>query len=126
PGDRVVARYTMHTGTQAPPGPMSVDAAISQTAHDTLAALFPSQTATFDAYLAEDLAAIRNAQQKANGIDLGQRTAGAILAMRLNDGSQFPEPRIGVDYFPSDLPGHWRQDPISLMPLALGGSWGER
>src|SRR5437667_1388997 len=123
--DAAVGGYTSYTGTQAVPGPMSVDAAISQAAHDTLAALFPSQTATFDAYLAEDLAAIRNVQQKANGIDLGHRTAVAILAMRFNDGSQFPEPRVGVDYFPSDLPGHWRQDPISLIPLALGAHWGE-
>ena len=104
---------------------MSVDAAISQAARDTLAAMFPSQTATFNAYLAEDLAAVPNAQQRANGIDLGHRTATAILAMRLNDGSQFPEPRVGVDYFPSDQPGHWRQDPISLIPLALGAHWGE-
>jgi VCPO second helical-bundle domain len=123
--DAVIAGYTSYTGTQATPGLLSVDAAISQAARDTLAALFPSQTATFDAYLAEDLAAIRNARQKANGIDLGQRTAAAILAMRLNDGSQFPEPRLGIDYFPSDLPGHWRQDPISLIPLALGAHWGE-
>jgi PAP2 superfamily len=123
--DAIVGGYTSYTGTQAAPGPMSVDAAISQAARDTLAALFPSQTATFNAYLAEDLAAIRNPQQKANGIDLGQRTAAAILAMRLNDGSQIPEPRVGVDYFPSDLPGHWRQDPISLIPLALGAHWGE-
>src|SRR5881628_1798267 len=122
--DAVVGGYTSYTGTQAAPGPMSVDAAISQAARDTLAALFPSQTATFDAYLTQDLAAIRNAQQKANGIDLGQRTAAAILAMRFNDGSQFPEPRIGIDYFPSDQPGHWRQDPISLIPLALGAHWG--
>src|SRR2546422_435511 len=123
--EAVVGGYTSYTGTQAAPGPISVDAAISQAARDTLAAMFPSQTATFDSYLAEDLAAIRNAQQKANGIDLGHRTAGAILAMRLNDGSQFPEPRVGVDYFPSDLPRHWRQDPISLIPLALGAHWGE-
>jgi len=88
--DAIVGGYTSYTGTQAAPGPMSVDAAISQAARDTLAALFPSQTATFNAYLAEDLALIRNPQQKANGIDLGQRTAAAILAMRLNDGSQFP------------------------------------
>jgi len=123
--DAVVGGYTSYTGTQAAHGPMSVDAAISQAARDTLAALFPSQTATFDAYLAEDLAAVRNAQQKANGIDLGQRTAASLLAMRLNDGSQVPEPRVGVDYFPSNLPGHWRQDPISLIPLALGAHWGE-
>src|SRR6185369_6258246 len=123
--DAVVGNYTSYTGTQAPHGPMSVDAAISQAARDTLAAMFPSQTATFDAYLAEDLAAVPNAQQRANGIDLGHRTAAAILAMRLNDGSQMPEPHVGVDYFPSNLPGHWRQDPISLIPLALGAHWGE-
>ena len=123
--EAVVGGYTSYTGTQATPGPMSVDVAISQAAHDTLVALFPSQRATFDRYLAEDLALIRNAQQKANGIDLGQRTAEAILAMRFNDGSQIPEPRVGVNYFPSDQPGHWRQDPISLIPLALGAHWGE-
>ena len=123
--DAVVGGYTSYTGTQAPHGPMSVDAAISQAARDTLAAMFPSQTATFDSYLAEDLAAVPNAQQKANGIDLGNRTAAAILTMRLNDGSQFPEPRVGIDYLPSDQPGHWRQDPISLIPLALGAHWGE-
>src|SRR5438045_5019088 len=104
--EAVVGGYTSYTGTHAVPGPMSVDAAISQAARDALAALFPSQTATFDAYLTQDLAAIRNPQQKANGIDLGHRTAAAILAMRLNDGSQLPEPHVGVDYFPSDLPGH--------------------
>jgi len=123
--DAIVGGYTSYTGTQAAPGPMSVDAAISQAARDTLTAMFPSQTATFDAYLAQDLAVVRNAQQRANGIDLGHRAAAAILAMRLNDGSQIPEPRVGVNYFPSDQPGHWRQDPISLIPLALGAHWGE-
>src|ERR1700719_4297412 len=123
--DAVVGGFTSYTGTQAAHGPMSVDAAIAQAARDTLAALFPSQTATFDGYLAQDLAAIRNSQQKANGIDLGQRTAAALLAMRVNDGAQPPEPRVGVDYFPSDQPGHWRQDPISMIPLALGAHWGE-
>jgi hypothetical protein len=123
--DAVVGGYTSYTGTHARPGSISVDAAISHAARDTLAAMFPSQTPTFNAYLAQDLAAVRNAQQRANGIDLGQRTAAAILAMRLNDGSQIPEPHIGVDYFSSNLPGHWRQDPISLIPLALGAHWGQ-
>ena len=123
--DAVVGGFTSYTGTQAAHGPMSVDVAISQAARDTLAALFPSQTATFDAFLAQDLALVRNAQQKANGIDLGHRAATAILTMRNNDGAQLPEPHVGVDYFPSDQPGHWRQDPISLIPLALGAHWGE-
>src|SRR5438046_8055826 len=104
--DAVVGGYTSYTGTQAAHGPVSVDVAIAQAARDTLAALFPSQTATFDGYLAEDLAAIRNAHQKANGIDLGQRTATAILAMRLNDGSQIPEPHVGEDYIRSDQLSH--------------------
>src|SRR5258705_6210251 len=123
--DAVVGGFTSYTGTHAGPGSISVDAAISQAARDTLAAEFPSQTPTFNAYLAQDLAAVRNAQQRANGVDLGQRTAAAILAMRLNDGSQIPEPSVGVDYFPSNLPGYWRQDPISLIPLALGAHWGQ-
>ena len=123
--DAIVGSYASFTGTQAAPGPMSVDAAISQAAHDALAAEFPSQTPIFDGYLAEDLAVVRNAQQRANGIDLGQRTAAAILAMRLNDGSQVPDPTLGVDYFPSDQPGHWRQDPVSLFPLAIGAYWGQ-
>src|SRR5213083_1995580 len=53
--DAVVGGYTSYTGTQAAPGPLSVDAAISQAARDTLVAMFPSQTATFDSHLAEDL-----------------------------------------------------------------------
>ena len=123
--DAVVGGFTSYTGTQAAHVPMSVDAAISQAARDTLAALFPSQTATFDTFLAQDLDSVRNAQQKANGIDLGHRAATALLTMRTSDGAQIPERRVGIDYFPSDQPGHWRQDPISLIPLALGAHWGE-
>ena len=122
--DAIVGGYRSYTGVQAQHGPMSIDVAISQAAHDTLVSLFPSQTATFDAALAQDLAAEHSDKKRANGIDLGQRAAAAILAMRVNDGAQIPEPRVGVDYFPSDQPGHWRQDPISLIPLALGAHWG--
>ena len=78
-----------------------------------------------NARLAEDLAAVQNDRQRANGIDLGRRVAAALLAMRVGDGSEVPEPHVGVDYFPSDLAGHWRQDPISLIPLALGAHWGD-
>src|SRR5436190_20121019 len=123
--DAVVGGYTSYTGTQASPGPMSVDAAIAQAARDTLAAMFPSQTPTFNAYLAEDLARVTNGQQRANAIGLGHRAATAILALRVNDGSQVPDPTLDVDYFPSNQPGHWRQDPISLIPLAIGAHWGE-
>ncbi len=120
-----VQRYQSYTGVQAARGPVSLDAAVAEAAHDTLVALYPSQAATFGSELANDLAQIKNKNAKANGIDLGQRAAAAILALRFGDGSEFPEPRVGVDYFTSDLAGHWRQDPISLIPLALGAHWGE-
>ncbi|HMG06200.1 MAG TPA: hypothetical protein VK581_12120 [Chthoniobacterales bacterium] len=117
--------YHSFTGVHATRHPLSLLAAVSQTARDTLVALYPSQTAAFDARLAEDLARVPNQREKANGIDLGRRVAAAILAQRQDDGSEIPEPHVGVDYFTSNLPGHWRQDPISLIPLALGAHWGE-
>ncbi|MEP7016003.1 MAG: phosphatase PAP2 family protein [Verrucomicrobiota bacterium] len=120
----IEGRYKSYTNVQAPNGPMSLDAAVAQAARDTLVALYPSQTANFDVLLTQDLAAVKNAQQRANGIDLGHRAASALLSMRVNDGSQIHEPHLGVDYFPSDQPGHWRQDPISLIPIALGAHWG--
>ena len=33
--------------------------------------------------------------------------------------------RIGTEHIPGDLPGQWRQDPISLVPIALGAHWSE-
>jgi hypothetical protein len=118
-------RYHSYTGVRATRRPFSLKAAISQTAHDTLVALYPSQAAAFDARLAEDLAQVHNQREKANGIHLGQRVAAAILARRQGDGSEIAEPRVGIDWITSNLAGHWRQDPISLIPLALGAHWGE-
>jgi hypothetical protein len=104
-------------------GKTSTDAAVAQAAHDTLVAMFPSQKSTFDQRLAEDLALISDQQLRINGINAGQRAAAAILAMRTNDGSQIPEPRVGIDFITSNAVGKWRQDPISQIPLALGAHW---
>lgn len=121
----VIPRYQSYTGTEARRGPLSLDAAISQAAHDTLVALYPSQAGSFDRWLAEDLSRIKSKPARANGVDLGRRVAAAILTRRTGDGSEVPEPRVGADYPTSNLPGHWRQDPISQIPLALGAHWGE-
>jgi hypothetical protein len=110
---------------RAPRG-TSLQAAVAQAAHDTLSALFPSQRASFDRSLADELAALPAGDARVlRGIALGRRAALAILALRSDDGSQHAEPRMGEDYLPSDDPGWWRQDPISLSPLALGAHWGE-
>jgi hypothetical protein len=121
----VERRYRGYTGVHTVHRPLSLLAAISQSAHDTLVVLYPSQAVAFHARLAEDLARVHNPRERANGINLGRRVAAAILAQRLNDGSQIPEPRVGIDWITSDLAGHWRQDPISLIPLALGAHWAE-
>ena len=59
---------------RAPAG-TSMKAAIAQAAHDTLVALFASQTPSFDARLEEDLGGIRDTVARGNGIDLGHRAA---------------------------------------------------
>jgi hypothetical protein len=121
----IAGDYRSYTGVPRLGGDVSMRAAISQAAHDTLVTLFPSQRVTFDGYLADDLGRIQSGSSKRDGIALGKRTARAILALRSNDGSAHAEPLIGVDFFPSDEPGMWRPDPISQIQIALGGRWSE-
>jgi hypothetical protein len=101
----------------------SVRAALAQAAHDTLSALFPSQASSFAAELAIDLSEIDDGFSKQEGIELGALAAQKILSLRQNDGSAHAEPLLGIDFFTSDDPGKWRQDPISLFPVALGAHW---
>src|SRR2546427_1943852 len=49
----IAGGYQSYTGLPPAPFRTSMDAAIAQAAHDTLVALFPSQTASFDSQLAE-------------------------------------------------------------------------
>lgn len=118
----VVGGYDSFTNITPAPN-ASIAAAIAQAAHDTLMAVFPSQKTAFDQALASDLSEMADDPAKTAGIDLGQRAAAAILARVANDGSAHPEPRLGVDFFPSNDAGKWRQDPISQVPLALGAFW---
>ena len=120
----IVGGYKSYTGLSPAHG-ASMHASIAQAAHDTLVELFPSQTKSFDALLAEDLSKIRDGRAKTDGIDLGQQAAAAILALRANDGSQHDEELYGDEYMPAAGLGKWRQDPISQIPIALGSRWGE-
>ncbi|MGH7216135.1 MAG: vanadium-dependent haloperoxidase [Nitrospiraceae bacterium] len=101
----------------------SLQAGVAHAAHDTLVSLFPSQAASFDTILKEEMGEIPEGQLKTNGIALGKRAASAVLAARSNDGSQHAEPRVGIEYLTSNDPGKWRQDPISKIPIALGAYW---
>ncbi len=121
----VLGGYESYSGIPRAKGPVSLDAAVAQAARDTLSVLFPSQTAKFDSFLGQDLAAIHSKPERNAGIALGRRAAQAILELRNNDGSQVPEPILGSTWFTSDQPGHWRKDPIAQQGIALGAHWGE-
>jgi PAP2 superfamily len=119
----IAGRNRSYAGVEAASPATSMDAAVAQAAHDTLAALFPSQKASFDHQLARDLSTVHDRDSRELGIALGQRAAAAILALRARDGSARPEPRVGVDFITGNEPGDWRQDPISRAPIALGAHW---
>jgi hypothetical protein len=118
--------FRSYTGLPRTRDAVSIHAAIAQSARDTLAALYPSQRAAFDQELTNSLATLRteSAQAISAGRAVGGQAASAILSRRNDDGSQHAEPIYGVDHTPSNQPGRWRQDPISLIPVALGAHWG--
>lgn len=99
----------------APEGEFSEEAAIAQAAHDTLIVAFPAQAATFDAALADSLAAVADGAAKTAGVAFGAESARMILAARQDDGSDVP-----YDYVISDAPGAWRPDPINPNQQPLG------
>src|SRR4029077_8490661 len=61
----VLGGYQSYSGINSPEGSISLDAALAQAAHDTLAFLSPSQAAKFDSFLGDDLASIHNKNQRA-------------------------------------------------------------
>ncbi|MCI0414983.1 chloroperoxidase [bacterium] len=119
----IVGGYESYTGIASAPADTSSDAAIAQAANDTLMVLFPSQKKSFDHLLAQDLNQIPNGPAKSHGVHLGKKEAKAILVLRTPDGSQQAEQRVGIEFICSIKPGKWRQDPISMIPLALGAYW---
>ncbi len=121
----VAGGYHGYTSLRPAPPDTSIEAAIALAAHDTLAALFPSQADDLDEALTADLRLVPDGRAKSNGIRLGRAAAAGILARRENDGSRRPEPRVDIDFITGNRPGEWRQDPISRHPLALGAHWGE-
>jgi len=119
--------YKSYTGVPAAPRSASIEAAIGQAAHDTLTKMFPSQQRTFDRLLVEDLARIggRDTRARRDGLVAGRQAAAAILALRKNDNSAGSDPVMGSEWVTSDAAAHWRQDPVSESPIALGAKWGK-
>ena len=121
----MIPRYKAYSLLKAPPLLTSMQAAIAQAAHDTLATEYPSQKASFDDLLDEDLTSIPDGRAKANGVALGKQAAAAMVAHRVGDHSTDTDPRMGTEYVPGTGAGVWRQDPIGQAPIALGATWGQ-
>src|SRR4051812_25376256 len=90
-------KFNSYLGLKAAPDGTSANCAIAQAAHDTLCAMFPSQIATFDGFLNDELKQTPNGRPKRDGIVTGQKCAAAILALRANDGSNYTELRVGTN-----------------------------
>src|SRR5207302_3562370 len=88
----------------------SLEAAAAQAGHDTLVALFPTLTSTFDAALAADLVGIPPGLAR-QGSEVGHDVAGQILTWRDTDGAG-----AVVPYTPGTNPGDWRPTPPAFLP----------
>jgi hypothetical protein len=84
-------RYTPYKLNLTADRGTSREAAAASAAHDVLVALYPDQKSDLDATLATSLSAIADGEAKSKGIDLGNRAAAEIIALRANDGSNTPE-----------------------------------
>jgi len=111
----IVHQYTPYFVTDDAPRGARPDAAAAQAACTALKTLFPAQTATFDAALAESLARIPGGNKSvsiARGRAWGEHVAQVILAWRAGDGFTTPLP----GYFGGGAPGVWRSVPTATNP----------
>jgi membrane-associated phospholipid phosphatase len=134
-------KYVSYSGIPSVSGDVSLDRAIAQAAHDTLVALYSGQQPRLDSIFNIDVMNIHGSKSAiAAGAALGSQAAQAILSLRQNDGSQYPEPQVlpnptnptGIctSSDPSSgcvpantAPGLWEIDPISQLTIALGAHW---
>ena len=108
----IVHKYTPCFVTDKAPHGARPQAAAVQAAYTALKSLFPAQTATFDAQLADSLAKIPGNRGRsvsiARGRAWGEHVANVILAWRATDGFNTPLP----GYFGSTTTaGIWRSPP---------------
>jgi hypothetical protein len=92
----------------------SREAAAASAAHRALSALFPSQTAAFDALLAAGLSAVPDGPAETAGVALGIQAADAILAARADDGWN-----TLTAYQPTSEPGRWQPTPAGFAAALL-------
>lgn len=137
-------RYTPYNSIPAAERGADIEVAIAYAAHDAMVGVWTQQAGILGDVLADELARINaSADAVAKGRAVGQAAAAAMLARRVNDGSQIGEVQWGqggvvatgtTTFFGQPVNGgqtdalQWRPDPESatdgFRTLALGASWG--
>jgi hypothetical protein len=102
--------YEPYLGTIDAPDGASAEAAAATAAHTVLRYYFPAQSGPLDTALSATLASIPDGQAKSDGISTGLAAAGAMIALRANDGSA---PSLPPTFYvpPSSDPGQWQLTP---------------
>ena len=104
---------------------VSMQAAVAQSAHDTLVALYPNQTEAIDSELKRDLRRISNRRGRNKGIKVGAEAAINILAERAADGSAEGDIPIYPETSDPPFPGQHVPDPINPDQGYLTPGWGK-
>jgi hypothetical protein len=107
--------YTPYFDRVPVPSGASRDAAVAQAAHDTLVAMYPTQTAIYDAALAAQLSRLPSTAAQ-DGARVGAAAARAILDLRRNDGWDRPTP----SYVLPSLAGYWQPVPPANAAAQFG------
>src|SRR5215469_18274665 len=115
--------YQPYLGTiTAPPG-ASAEAAAIEAAYDVLITYFPASAATLNAALSNSLASIPDGQAKTDGIGVGDAAAGAMIALRANDGSSPPQFKVPGP----PVPGEWQATPscpiVGVVAVGVAFQW---
>lgn len=114
-------RYTPYRVQLQVPDSASREAAASAAAHFVMARLYPGQLKAIDAALQAALAAVPVGDAKAQGIQLGEKVAAALLEERSKDGAIAPDtyrPHAAAGaYVPTVTPAgpHWG----AVRPFAM-------
>ena len=100
----------------------SQNAAVAAAARHVLLWLYPEQGSLVDSYYNTAIAAIPNNSARQAGIEIGERAADVVMAVREMDGSL----NSNSGYVYDNDPLHWRPDPtLPTIQTAWGPGWGD-
>src|SRR4051794_17807157 len=112
----ITGDYRPYLGTIVATHGASPEAAAIQAAYRVLSTYFPNSAAALLTARTNSLASIPDGQAKIDGIATGDAAAGAMMALRANDGSSPPQTKIPGPA----VPGEWQATPSCPAPGGVG------